>query len=156
MIKLLLVDDQPNVRRALRMRLTLEPDLVVVGEAGDGAGALSLAAEQLPDVVVMDVEMPGIDGITATEALLASLPQTRVVIVSIHDDCRTRERAEAAGATAFVSKTGCGEDLVAAVRRAMLEEDTEATPMPGMPAALIPAPPNVKTSRSSPLQRPAV
>ena len=155
MIKLLLVDDQPNVRRALGMRLALEPDLVVVGEVGDGAGALSLAAEQLPDVVVMDVEMPGIDGITATEALLASLPQIRVLISSIHDECRTRERAVAAGATAFVSKTGGGDDLVAAVRRAMFVDHADGS-IHGLPTALVPTPPTLNTSRSLPLQHPAV
>ena len=66
MITILLVDDQPLMRSGLRMRLELEPDLAVIGEAGDGAAALALARETHPQVVIMDIEMPIMDGITAT------------------------------------------------------------------------------------------
>jgi len=118
MIRLLLVDDQLAVRRGLNMRLLLEPDIHVVGEASTGAEALALAGQLQPDVVLMDVEMPGMDGITATAALRAAAPQCAVVILSIHDDVSTRTRAQRAGAVAFVVKRGTTEALLAAIRQA--------------------------------------
>src|SRR5438067_2064783 len=101
MIKLLLVDDQSIVRQGLRRRLLLEPDILVVGEASSGEEALELVQSLDPDIVLMDVEMPGMDGITATEAMRDSTPQSTVVMMSIHDDVRTRALALAAGAAAF-------------------------------------------------------
>ncbi len=118
MIKLLLVDDQPTVRQGLRMRLTLEPDLTVVGEASTAEEALALVQSLAPDIVLMDVEMPGMDGIAATAAVSASARQSAVVILSIHDDALTRARAQAAGAVAFVEKRGKTEELLAAIRQA--------------------------------------
>ncbi|PWT78904.1 MAG: hypothetical protein C5B60_00465 [Chloroflexi bacterium] len=118
MIRLLLVDDHAVVRRALRERLQLEPDLEVVGEAGTGREALALAASLAPDVVLMDIEMPDLDGIQATAELRRVLPRSAVVILSIHDDVPTRVRALAAGAVAFVEKRGATQTLIAAVRQA--------------------------------------
>lgn len=118
MIRVMLVDDQPAVRQGLRMRLALESDLTVVGEAGDGAAALTLAEEQRPDLVVMDLEMPVMDGITATEELRRRAPGSAVVILSIHEDSQMRARAEAAGAAAFVAKHEGPEALIEALRRA--------------------------------------
>src|SRR6187431_1871534 len=86
MITLVLVDDQPTVRRGLRMRLALEADFRVVGEAEDGISALALIGELRPDVVLMDAQMPHMDGIIATVALRAAFPETAVVILSLHDD----------------------------------------------------------------------
>src|SRR5437763_16909226 len=90
MIRVVLVDDQPLVRQGLRMRLALEPDISVVGEAGDGATALSLAQDGSPDVVVMDVAMPGMDGIAATAALRRLAPRIAVVIHTLHDDAQAQ------------------------------------------------------------------
>ena len=118
MIRLVLVDDQPHVRQGLRMRLALEPDVAVIGEAADGAEAVKLAEAAQPDVVVMDVAMPGMDGIDATAALRSVLPRCAVVIHSLHDDAKTQARAWAAGATAFVAKSGPSEALLAAIRQA--------------------------------------
>ncbi len=118
MIRLLLVDDQPAVRRGLGMRLVLEPDMLVVGEASTGREALTLAQKLSPDVVLMDVEMPGMDGIETTAALRATASQSAVVMLSIHDDKLTRTRAQAAGAVAFVEKRGTTENLLAAIRQA--------------------------------------
>ena len=118
MIRLLLVDDQPAVRRGLEMRLLLEPDLLVVGEASNGKEALTLGQILSPDVVLMDIEMPEMDGITATAALHTAVPQTAVIMLSIHDDVMTRARAQSAGAVAFVEKRGTTEILLAAIRRA--------------------------------------
>jgi DNA-binding NarL/FixJ family response regulator len=118
MIKILLVDDEPAVRAVLRMRLELEPDIIVVGEARDGAQALELAQIIAPDVALIDVKMPGMDGITATERLAELVPSVSVVILSIHDDARTRAQAQAAGAKAFVEKQGQVKELLGAIRRA--------------------------------------
>jgi DNA-binding NarL/FixJ family response regulator len=118
MIRLLLVDDQLAVRRGLGMRLALEPDMLIVGEASNGREALTMAQMLSPDVVLMDVEMPTMDGITTTAALRTTVPQSAVVILSIHDDVLTRTRARAAGAMAFVEKCGTTEALIVAIRRA--------------------------------------
>ena len=118
MIRVLLVDDQAVVRRALRGRFHLEPDLEVVGEAGTGSEALALAQVLTPDVVLMDVEMPGMDGIEATAALRRAVPQSAVVILSIYDDAQIRGLAQAAGAVAFVEKRGATEALFSAIRLA--------------------------------------
>lgn len=117
-IRLLLVDDQPQVRRGLVMRLGLEPDVEVVGEAGDAESALELAGRLRPDVVIMDVELPGMDGIDATRSLRTSLPRTAIVMLSLHDDHDTVARAKAAGAAAFVAKHRMEGPLLAAIRDA--------------------------------------
>lgn len=118
MIRMLLVDDQAVVRRALRGRFHLEPDLEVVGEASTGSEALSLAQALMPDVVLMDIEMPEMDGIEAAAALRRLVPQSAVVILSIYDDVHTRGRAQAAGAVAFVEKRGATDALLSAIRQA--------------------------------------
>ena len=117
-IQVLLVDDEPNVLRGLRMRLGLEEDIWVVGEAADGATAVDLAGLLLPDVVLMDVNLPVVDGITATRELTARVPQAAVVILSLHDDQETIDRARAAGAVAFVGKQQMDGDLLGAIRMA--------------------------------------
>jgi DNA-binding NarL/FixJ family response regulator len=116
MITLLLVDDQSIVRQGLRRRLLLEPDITVVGEASSGEQALELVESLTPDIVLMDVEMPGMNGITATATLRASSPQSTVVMMSIHDDVHTRALALSAGAAAFVEKRGAVEVLLATIR----------------------------------------
>lgn len=127
-IRLLLVDDQPAVRRGLRMRFALEPDLEVVGEAGGVAEAISLARALHPDVVLMDVEMPGMDGIAATGALRATTPHVAVVILSLYDDARTRARAREAGAAAFVAKHQAKTVLLATIRRVVSSMERGDTP----------------------------
>lgn len=118
MIRVLLVDDQPAVRRGLGLRLHLEPDMQVVGEAGTGKEALSLAQMLAPDVVLLDVEMPEMDGIQAAAALRTVVPLSAIVILSIHDDAQTRARAQAAGAVAFVAKGSTTDQLIATIRQA--------------------------------------
>jgi DNA-binding NarL/FixJ family response regulator len=118
MIRILLVDDQQAVRRGLRLRFHLEPDIQIVGEASTGKEALSLAQQLAPDVVLMDIEMPEMDGIETTAALRAIVSQSAVVILSTHDDPRARARAQAAGAVAFVEKRGTIDVLLAAIRQA--------------------------------------
>jgi CheY-like chemotaxis protein len=117
-IRVLLVDDQSNVRRGLTMRLSLEPDIEVVGEAADGKAAVEAAQRLQPSVVLMDVEMPELDGIAATTEIRTALPRTAVVILTLHDDAATRARAEAAGAASFVPKHRMDGVLLDAIRRA--------------------------------------
>ena len=125
MIRLVLVDDQPGVRQGLRMALTLEPDMTVVAEASTGREAVTLVQALSPDVVLMDVEMPEMDGIAAAAVMHASTPQSMIIMLSIHDDVSTRARAHAAGAAAFVTKSGAIEVLVATIRRAAEHRKTE-------------------------------
>ena len=117
MIRLVLVDDQPIVRQGLRKRLTLEPDMTVVGEAGNGSEAVTLVQQLTPDIVLMDIEMPVMDGIAATAVLRKSAPQSAVVLLTIYDNVSTRARAHAAGAAAFVHKSGDIDILLAAIRQ---------------------------------------
>jgi CheY-like chemotaxis protein len=117
-IKLLVVDDVPSVRRGLRMRLSLESDLQVVGEAASGEEALAVVRALQPDVILMDIEMPGLDGLVATSAMRSVAPQSAVVTLSLHDDAASREKALAAGATAFVGKHEASEALLLAIRDA--------------------------------------
>jgi DNA-binding NarL/FixJ family response regulator len=118
MIRLLLVDDQPSALRGLRIRFQLEPDIEVVGEASTGREGFVLAQTLMPDVVLMDIEMPDMGGIEATAALVTIAPQSAVVILSIHTDRQTRMRAQTAGAVAFVEKRGTTDTLLAAIRQA--------------------------------------
>jgi DNA-binding NarL/FixJ family response regulator len=116
--RVLLVDDKSAVRRGLRMCLELEADLQVVGEAGDGLEALRLAGELDPDVVVLEVALPGMDGLTAASVLGKAAPRSQVVFLTLHDDARTRRRAYLVGGLDLVGKHACPDVLVAAIRRA--------------------------------------
>ena len=117
-IQVLLVDDEPKVLRGLRMRLNVEPDIHVVGEASDGSTAIDMASLLAPDVVLMDVNMPVMDGIAATRELLVRLPGSAVVMLSLHDDNGTMNSALAAGAIAFVAKHQMDDSLLTAIRQA--------------------------------------
>lgn len=121
MIKLFLVDDQPSALRGLRQRLSLEPDIRVIGEACNGEDAVQLVPTLCPDIVLMDVAMPGMDGITTTTELRHVCPQSAVVILSLYDDSATRERAQSAGAVAFVAKDRVEELLLWTVRQAVCD-----------------------------------
>lgn len=117
-IRVLLVDDQPTVRQGLRLRIETEPDISIVGEAGDGMAALDLAAKLRPDAIVMDVMMPGMDGIETTRKLRDAVPECNVVILSLHDEASTRSRALDAGAVSYVAKHEAERLLLDAIRQA--------------------------------------
>lgn len=117
-IRVLLVDDEAAVRRGLRMRLQLEPDLEVVGEAENGVAALELADRLHPEVVVMDVEMRAMDGIAAAGRLRYQSPNTAVVLLTIHDDPATKARAQEAGVAGFVAKHLADAELLPTIRGA--------------------------------------
>jgi DNA-binding NarL/FixJ family response regulator len=116
MIKVLLADDQSLVRAGFRMILTSEPDLDVVGEAADGQETVALAASLRPDVVLMDVRMPGIDGIEATRQLMHSDAPPRVVVLTTFDLDEYVYEALRAGASAFMLKDAPEQQLLAAIR----------------------------------------
>ena len=119
MIRVMLVDDEPTIRRALHMHLALEPDLAIVGEAGDGPEAIEMAQALEPDVVVMDIAMPGLDGIATTAALRKIVPRVAVVVLTLYGDRNIRARAHEAGAAAFVEKQGGLEILLEAIHAAV-------------------------------------
>ncbi len=117
-IRIVLVDDEPDIRQGLRMCLELDPQLTIVGEAGDGQAALELVRTLKPDIVVMDISMPGLDGITTTQYLHLLAPRTAVIMLSIHENDRTREQARSAGAVAYVGKYESSQVLLEAIRQA--------------------------------------
>ncbi|HEY7224781.1 MAG TPA: response regulator transcription factor [Micromonosporaceae bacterium] len=116
-IRLLLADDQALVRGALAALLNLEPDLEVVAEVGRGDEVVAAARRVRPDVALLDVEMPGLDGIAATEAVRAALPSCRVLVVTTFGRPGYLRRAMAAGASGFVVKDTPARQLAEAVRR---------------------------------------
>ncbi|WP_062380675.1 response regulator [Demequina pelophila] len=116
MIRVVLVDDQAMVRMGLRMILEAEDDIRIVGEATTGDDALALVTEHAPDVVLMDVRMPGMDGIEATRAVLAAHPDARIVILTTFDEDEYVYEALRAGASGFLLKSVEGDALVDAVR----------------------------------------
>jgi DNA-binding NarL/FixJ family response regulator len=115
-IMILLVDDVESVRQGLSTILQLMDDIKIVGEAGDGLAAIELAEELKPDVILMDLTMPRLDGFEATERIKGEYPEIGIVVYSIHGDDRTRERAFAVGADAFVEKEAETQVLIAAIR----------------------------------------
>ncbi|HET8561780.1 MAG TPA: response regulator transcription factor [Marmoricola sp.] len=117
MIRLLLADDQALVRGALAALLNLESDLDVVAEVGSGDQVVEAVREHRPDVALLDVEMPGTDGITATAAVRASFPDTRVLIVTTFGRPGFLRRAMQSGASGFVVKDTPAAQLADAVRR---------------------------------------
>jgi DNA-binding NarL/FixJ family response regulator len=114
-VRVLLVDDMPQVRHDLRQLLELTGQIDIIAEARDGAQAVHLATDLAPDAIVMDLEMPGMDGYEATRRIKAHHPAPRVVILSVHASPLERERALAAGADGFVMKGANYEVLVNAI-----------------------------------------
>jgi DNA-binding NarL/FixJ family response regulator len=115
-IRLLLVDDQRLMREGLRTLLELEEDLCVAGEAEDGAAALAHYAQLQPDVVLMDVRMPGMDGVEATRRLLGDWPDARVIILTTFDEDEYVFEGLRAGARGYLLKALSGEELATAIR----------------------------------------
>ena len=112
----LLVDDHQILRQGLRTLLEAESDLDVVGEAGDGRAAMRMAKELRPDVVVMDISMPELNGIDATRRILEERPTTRVIALTAHADHRTAGEILRAGASGLVAKDGAFDELARAIR----------------------------------------
>lgn len=115
-LRVVLVDDHRMFREALRPLLAQTPGFEIVGEAGDGQQAIELCAQLAPDVVIMDVSMPGLNGLEATRRLLAERPRTRVVVLSMHADRRFVAETLRAGAAAYVLKDAGFAELVRALQ----------------------------------------
>jgi DNA-binding NarL/FixJ family response regulator len=115
-IRVVIADDQALVRDGMRMMLTVEPDIEVVGEAGDGREAVEVVRHTAPDVVLMDVRMPELDGIEATRRLVAAASPSRVLVLTTFDLDEYVYAAMLAGASGFLLKDARREQLVAAVR----------------------------------------
>ncbi|MEU8898207.1 response regulator transcription factor [Nocardia sp. NPDC048505] len=130
MITVLLVDDQRLIRSGLRMLLESTEDLRVVGEAADGVEAVRLCAELTPDLVLMDLRMPGLDGVEATRRIIGSRPGAKVLVLTTFDDDEHLYPALAAGAAGFLVKDTAAAELLGAIRR------TVAGEMPFSPALL--------------------
>ena len=120
MIKVLIADDHPLMRRGIRNLLEAEQDMSVVGEAGDGEEAIELVSRKGPDVVLMDVGMPKIDGLTATRRIKAESPYTNVLVLTIHDEQEYVDGLLKAGANGYVLKSSYGPNLVEAIRAVSL------------------------------------
>ena len=115
-IRILLADDHAMVRQGFRMILSSQPDMEIVGEAGNGREAVEQAEKLQPDIVVMDVAMPELNGIEATRRLATSSPRTRVLALSMHKDSVYVREILRAGARGYLLKDSIGSDLLAAVR----------------------------------------
>jgi two-component system response regulator NreC len=115
-IRIVLADDHTVIRAGLRLLLERQPDLVVVGEAEDGRQTVELADAEKPDVIVMDIAMPNLNGIEAARQIIGKHPRTAVVILSMHSDESYVMRALKAGARAYLLKDSAEADLIRAVR----------------------------------------
>lgn len=115
-IRVLLVDDHTIVREGLRALLARRKDIEVIGEAGDGKEALAQVAALHPDVVLMDIEMPGTDGMTATEKIRQSFPETRVLILTQYENREYILPVLRAGAAGYLVKLTCAMELIDAIR----------------------------------------
>ncbi|MFF0270391.1 response regulator [Kribbella sp. NPDC004536] len=150
MIRVLVVDDHPVVRSGLSGMLSVTDDITVVGEAGDGSEALALVDSTSPDVVLMDLRMPRMDGVAATGAIVSSHPSTRVLVLTTYDTDTDILHAVEAGAAGYLLKDTPHADLLNGIRAAARGETVLAPPVaarlmsrlrtPAPPAAAQPSP----------------
>src|SRR5690242_19817263 len=113
--RVLLVDDHQILRQGLKSLLEREDDLQVVGEAPDGRAAVKMARELHPQIVVMDISMPGLNGIDATQQILTALPDVKVLVLSAHSDAKVVSETLHGGASGFLLKDVAVEELVTAI-----------------------------------------
>lgn len=116
-IRVLIVDDLPETRENVRKLLQFETDIEVIGQAGTGEEAVEMAKEHQPDIILMDINMPGIDGIGASQQITESVPSVQIIIMSVQSDPNYLRRAMMAGARDFLTKPFGGDELHAAIRR---------------------------------------
>ena len=114
-IKVFIVDDHKMVREGFRLLLEIDPDIVVLGEAGNGRDAVKKVIKESPDVVLMDIAMKGLNGIGATEQIVKECPTIKVIILSMHSSSLHIFRAFKAGAMGYILKESAGEDVIKAI-----------------------------------------
>jgi pilus assembly protein CpaE len=136
-IRVLIVDDIAETRDHLAKLLGFEPDIEVVGAASSGAEAIELAARIMPDVVLMDINMPDMDGITATERLSAKVPDAAVVMMSVQGEADYLRRSMLAGAREFLVKPFSSDELTASIRQVNAREREKADRIAATPAARV-------------------
>ncbi|WP_433429650.1 response regulator [Nonomuraea sp. CA-141351] len=144
MIRVMLAEDQGMVRGALASLLGLEPDIEVAGEAADGVEAVAVAAEVQPDIALLDIEMPGMDGLAACAKITQEVPGCRVMILTTFGRPGYLRTAMEAGASAFMVKDSPARELAAAIRRVHAGERVID---PGLAAAALSAGPNPLSGR---------
>ncbi len=115
-MKILLVDDHVPIREQVKLMLGLEPDMLVVADVGSAEAGIEAARQYRPDVVVMDIMLPGMNGINATSAILSERPETRILVLSNHTGAALVRAVLNAGALGFVSKHRAAEELIPAIR----------------------------------------
>lgn len=121
-IKVLLADDHAILRAGLRLLLGAQPDLIVIGEADNGSEALALAAQSQPDLIVLDLSMPGLGGLEALPVLRKVAPMAKILILTMHDDEGYLRQALRAGASGYLLKKAVDNELLSAVRAVMRGE----------------------------------
>src|ERR1043166_8306126 len=136
-IRVMIVDDVSETRENVRKLLQFESDVEVVGVARTGKEAIQVSQDLQPDVVLMDINMPDMDGISATEAIRAKQPAVQVVILSVQGDQNYMRRAMLAGARDFLTKPPMGDELISAIRRAGSMAQSERSKSAQIPIAPI-------------------
>jgi DNA-binding NarL/FixJ family response regulator len=119
-INVLIADDHAIVRIGLRKILEAQDDIIVTGEAVDGREVVAMSEERPCDIIVMDIAMPGINGIDATRTICSKLPEVKVIILSMHDTSEHIKRAFQAGACGYLFKGVAGDEVVSAIREVVL------------------------------------
>src|SRR5689334_25381472 len=115
-LQVFLADDHVVVREGLKALINAQPDMIVIGEAGDGQTAWQQAQVCQPDVVIMDITMPGLNGVQATAELKRACPNIKVLALSVHDDTSYLRQLLAAGASGYILKHAAADDLIQAIR----------------------------------------
>jgi DNA-binding NarL/FixJ family response regulator len=115
-LKIFLADDHVVVREGLKALINAQPDMIVIGEAGDGQTAWQQACDSQPDVVIMDITMPELNGVQATEQLKRACPAIKVLTLSVHEDTSYLRQLLTAGASGYILKHAAADDLIQAIR----------------------------------------